>query len=67
MADTRIFRVTREDGAQSYTVRKNITDRLAGGASRRHGHIVDIHATNPDATDGWANVTREFIRAESDG
>lgn len=61
MADTRIFRITRADGSTELAYRRNLSARLGGGGTWRHGIIVHVDATNPAATAGWSDVTSEFL------
>ncbi len=32
-----------------------------GGYSYTYGRVVKVEATNADATDGWTDVTEEFV------
>lgn len=64
MADHRIFRITRADGTAELAYRRNLSARLGHNWSWKHGSIVAIEATNPAATEGWADVTSEFIKED---
>lgn len=35
----------------------------AGGYSHRYGPVVKVEATNAEATEGWTDVTSEFIKS----
>lgn len=35
----------------------------SGGYSHRYGPVVKVEATNADATEGWTDVTSEFLEA----
>lgn len=78
MADTRIFRITREFSRDRYTNdrgpgRIEYGDKRVvsakcghGGYSYKYGPVVKVEATNAEATEGWADVTAEFVR-DDDG
>lgn len=37
-----------------------------GGASAKYGPVIKVEATNAEATDGWTDVTSEFIKQGDD-
>lgn len=73
MADDRIFRLSRElraywdktivhSRSMEYATRRELSGRLVR-ARVRTGIIVKVEATNAEATDGWTDVTSEFMEA----
>lgn len=67
MADTRLFRITRERGKPEYGDRLVAGTKAGrGGDSWRKGRVVKVEATDAGATTGWHDVTAEFLGAESD-
>lgn len=65
VADTRLFRITRARGRIEYGNRQvagNKTGR--GGESWHHGRVIRVEATNAEATEGWTDVTDEFMGEE---
>lgn len=72
MPDTRIFRITRKWAGYPHDDRPGRVEygdkRVAsakcghGGYSSRYGPVVQVEATNAAATDGWADVSGEFLR-----
>lgn len=72
MADTRLFRMTREfpgyqgrgrPGRVEYGDKRVASAKCgAGGHSYRYGSVVKVEATNAEATEGWTDVTAEFIK-----
>ena len=62
MRDTRIFRMTRADATTELGWRRNLGARLGQNWGYGHGRIVHIEATNEAATEGWTDVTNEFIK-----
>jgi hypothetical protein len=63
MADTRVFRLTYDDGSTRYGNRRKTSN--AAGAAKRGAHwyrkVHTIEATNAEATAGWTDVTNEFL------
>lgn len=73
-ADTRIFRITRRHTGELARYTRERSDTVeygnrrvasskcgSGGYSYRHGSVVKVEATNADATEGWTDVTEEFL------
>lgn len=75
-ADTRIFRITREfagcpryasypakrPGRVEYGDRRVASAKCgSGGYSHQYGPVVRVEATNAEATEGWTDVTSDFI------
>jgi len=58
MADTRVFKVEYEFGALEFC---NFRAVVQKGWKRGKGLVTHIFATNAEATDGWTEVTGEFI------
>jgi hypothetical protein len=63
MADTRLFRLTYNDGSTRYGGRRktaNAASMAKAGASW-FLTVTAIAATNAEATAGWTDVTNEFL------
>jgi hypothetical protein len=73
MADTRIFRMTRVH--REHRTRRVIESTVwygnkrvasakcgGGGYSYQYGAVEKVEATNAEATEGWTDVTNEFIK-----
>ena len=62
MADTRIFRLTRERQVKEpeYVGRQAAGQRYSHYRADRGGKVARVDATNAGATDGWTDVTHEF-------
>lgn len=63
MADTRIFRITYGDGCVKYGNRRAVSNVAASTKkSPLWFQKADvIEATNGEATEGWTDVTDEFL------
>lgn len=62
MADTRVFKVTYEYGNVEFC---NFRAVVQKGFKYSKGKVVKIEATNEEATDGWTEVTGEFLPVSS--
>lgn len=62
MADTRVFRVVRSGGKIEYAHRAGLRARISGQRHSYKGRLIQVFATNAEATDGWADVTEEFLK-----
>lgn len=73
MADTRLFKMTRRE--RNWSTRKVVGETVwygnkrvasakcgSGGYSRNYGAVEKVEATNAEATEGWTDVTSEFIK-----
>lgn len=68
MTDTRIFRYTNHRDELKYFNRRTLSAVLGyvkgssrGYGSYKNGRPVKIEVTNAEATDGWTDVTEEFL------
>ena len=64
MADTRLFKITYSWQNPKYGERKVVGPAAARSISSPgwgKGPIVKIEATNAEATEGWTDVTEEFL------
>lgn len=57
MVDTRIFRVSYEEGAPEYANKRSVVQKYRKWDK---GYVILIEATNAEATAGWTDVTEEF-------
>lgn len=60
MADTRIFRITSRYGKVDYGSRRRLSGKF-GNPGYYNGPVAKVEATNAEATEGWADVTSEFL------
>ena len=58
MADTRVFKVEYEFGSLEFC---NFRAVVQKGFRHSKGRVIHIFATNAEATNGWTEVTGEFI------
>lgn len=59
--DARIFKVTRTNGKVQYCRRNAVSGMFATSMHGAGGHTVSrVECTNPEATEGWTDVTSEF-------
>lgn len=71
MTDTRIFRYTNTRGEHKFFNRKSLSAVLGyvkatrGYGSYKNGKPAKIEVTNAEATEGWTDVTEEFLGPRS--
>jgi hypothetical protein len=65
MADTRVFRLTYEYGNLEFCNFRAVVQK--GGRKSGKGCLRKIEATNAEATEGWTEVTGEFLTPYSQG
>lgn len=67
--DTRLFRITYDSGTVKYGNRRVAGPAAAyfnaGNAAYRLGYVTKIEATNAEATEGWTDVTTEFLKEDA--
>ncbi len=62
MADTRIFRLTYERAGYELCTRAGLRLKLGGKHGKEgKGNVTQVEASNAEATEGWTDVTPEFL------
>jgi hypothetical protein len=62
MADTRVFKVHYARASPEFC---NFRAVVQKGFKHSKGPVTKIEATNAEATEGWTEVTREFLTSSS--